>query len=306
MSDRTCLGCSTFITPGPRERNIRRWCSEACRAKANRVNGRAKSAYAPRSSVCVKDCRKCGALFVSRSARGGGKCKACTKPPGIETYQCKRCDRPWTRPRARGQIPKWCPDCRKGAFAERVCPSCNLTKPIHNSSKNCESCWHGRLEWFRTRSLPVLYVGPPQPEPRLNVHVRTASRLTSGQCRMCRAWFVSRHLDVTCSAECAELRLKEVRHAHRGKRRARKRNAFVANVIRKRVFAADGYRCHLCKRKTNPAKVVPHPRAPTIDHVIPLARGGTHEPINCRTACFLCNATKGDRGSGDQLMLLSM
>lgn len=33
---------------------------------------------------------------------------------------------------------------------------------------------------------------------------------------------------------------------------------------------------------------------PTIDHVIPLARGGTHTWDNVRLACRLCNSTKGD------------
>jgi 5-methylcytosine-specific restriction endonuclease McrA len=51
---------------------------------------------------------------------------------------------------------------------------------------------------------------------------------------------------------------------------------------------------------------VPHPMAPTIDHIVPLSKGGTHEPINCRTAHFLCNSTKGDRLAGDQLILFAM
>jgi len=88
------------------------------------------------------------------------------------------------------------------------------------------------------------------------------------------------------------------------KRRAVKRNAFVAKVYRKKVFELDGYRCHLCNKMCDKTKAVPHPRAPTVDHVIPLAAGGTHEPSNCRTACFMCNSVKGDRGGGEQLALI--
>ena len=43
-----------------------------------------------------------------------------------------------------------------------------------------------------------------------------------------------------------------------------------------------------------------HPLSPTIDHVIPLSKGGTHEPGNCRLACFRCNAIKSDGGGGEQ------
>jgi len=52
-------------------------------------------------------------------------------------------------------------------------------------------------------------------------------------------------------------------------------------------------------------QTVPHPKAPTIDHVIPLAQGGTHEPLNCRAAHFLCNSLKSHQGHGDQMLLLT-
>lgn len=90
------------------------------------------------------------------------------------------------------------------------------------------------------------------------------------------------------------------------RRKARQKNAFVADVNRGRVFEADGYRCHLCGLLTERDKKVPHPKAPTIDHVIPLHVGGTHEPSNCRTAHFRCNHLKGARGGGEQLLLIAI
>ncbi|WP_353962043.1 HNH endonuclease [Mycolicibacterium houstonense] len=95
-----------------------------------------------------------------------------------------------------------------------------------------------------------------------------------------------------------------MRRAHEERKRARKAGAYVEPVYRKRVFNRDGYRCHLCGKKTDQTKKVPHPKAPTLDHIIPLASGGTHEPSNCRCACFLCNSLKGDRGGGEQLLLI--
>ncbi|WP_410666040.1 HNH endonuclease [Amycolatopsis sp. lyj-84] len=55
--------------------------------------------------------------------------------------------------------------------------------------------------------------------------------------------------------------------------------------------------CQLCGKKVRTDVVVPHPLAATIDHVIPLARGGRHEMSNVQTAHFLCNSLKGDRPS---------
>jgi len=85
--------------------------------------------------------------------------------------------------------------------------------------------------------------------------------------------------------------------------RAMRRAAFVKKVDREKVFKSDGYKCHICGRRTDPALKFPHPRSPTIDHLIPLARGGKHEPENCRTACFQCNSRKSDGGGGDQFAL---
>jgi 5-methylcytosine-specific restriction endonuclease McrA len=51
----------------------------------------------------------------------------------------------------------------------------------------------------------------------------------------------------------------------------------------------------LCGEPLAMAEQVPHPLAPTIDHVIPLARGGWHAPDNVQAAHFLCNSRKSDR-----------
>ena len=90
------------------------------------------------------------------------------------------------------------------------------------------------------------------------------------------------------------------------RRRAREKKAFVQDVNRAKVFAADGYRCHLCGDMTDKSKQAPHPLAPTIDHVIPLSVGGKHEPTNCRTAHSRCNSAKNNRGGGEQMLLLTV
>jgi hypothetical protein len=99
-----------------------------------------------------------------------------------------------------------------------------------------------------------------------------------------------------CSKTCST-------RAGRARRRAVEAGAFVAPVIRRQVYERDRWRCHLCGRKVMPAAKVPHPLAPTLDHVVPLAAGGAHEPANMRTAHFLCNSTKGARGGTEQLAL---
>lgn len=218
-----------------------------------------------------------------------------------QTYTCLQCDAEWSRPSVRGQVPKWCPDCRE-LYRMRECARCREVRPIGQGSRNCRECW----DEIRPRKSTALVVYVKRPRIHIAVHTKASKRLTAGKCRACDAWFVSTTRTTTCSTECRRAREREWHRNSKDRRRARKKNAYVANVYRKRVYESDGYRCHLCNRRTDPTKQVPHPMAPTIDHVIPLARGGAHEPSNCRTACFMCNSLKSDRGGGEQMLLLAV
>jgi 5-methylcytosine-specific restriction endonuclease McrA len=69
------------------------------------------------------------------------------------------------------------------------------------------------------------------------------------------------------------------------------------------IVERDGYRCGLCCTLVTMSKVIPHPKAPTIDHIVPLSAGGDDTKANVQLACFLCNSIKGNRGS-QQLKLI--
>lgn len=48
----------------------------------------------------------------------------------------------------------------------------------------------------------------------------------------------------------------------------------------------------------------PDPKSPSIDHVVPLAEGGTHDPANLRLTHLGCNARRQARGGNEQLALV--
>jgi 5-methylcytosine-specific restriction endonuclease McrA len=104
----------------------------------------------------------------------------------------------------------------------------------------------------------------------------------------------------TCSDECSAKRQIVKAHTYQ----ARKRGAYVEQVIPSEVFERDKWRCHICRRKLSSATKWPHPRRPSIDHLVPLSLGGLHEKSNVKTACFSCNASKGNRGGNEQLLLI--
>ena len=81
------------------------------------------------------------------------------------------------------------------------------------------------------------------------------------------------------------------------------KQAFVEKVYRRKIFDRDLWLCKLCGKPVDRNAQVPDPRAATIDHIIPLSKGGTHEPSNTQCAHFLCNALKSDKGEGEQLLL---
>lgn len=67
--------------------------------------------------------------------------------------------------------------------------------------------------------------------------------------------------------------------------RARMAGATVEPVNYAEVIRRNGNVCYLCGTTLEP-------KAITVDHVVPLARGGKHSYANLRVACMPCNRSK--------------
>lgn len=121
------------------------------------------------------------------------------------------------------------------------------------------------------------------------------------ECPECGASFTTtKSLQVYCDRKCHN-------KASKSRRRAVKAGAFVEDVNRNAIFERDKWTCKLCDKKLKRNAAVPHPLAPTIDHIIPMGDKryrGTHEPANVQAAHFYCNSSKGNRGGGEQLALV--
>lgn len=68
------------------------------------------------------------------------------------------------------------------------------------------------------------------------------------------------------------------------------------------LFMRDKGKCHICGNTcdwndhgTKNNHFVAGKKYPTIDHVIPLSKGGKHSWDNVKLACFSCNSAKGNR-----------
>lgn len=97
-------------------------------------------------------------------------------------------------------------------------------------------------------------------------------------------------------------------NTHRGSFRARAHLYGVpyTHVSRKAIFRRDGWRCQLCGRKVkrvsrrskNTGRL--HPRTASLDHIVPMRRGGPHQEANCQCACLECNVRKKARMIGQR------
>lgn len=176
-------------------------------------------------------------------------------------------------------------------------------------SDACRAAEYARRGWTSPRTpRPVGMPGTPwSAQTRARAKLRRAARGTRGYgvwvgglCERCGHGFVSRtttpDLGRYCSNACK-------RRARSSRRRSRMRGAHAERYSRHQIFERDGWRCHICVQPLLPAEAVPHPLAPTIDHLVPLAEGGEDCAANVRAAHFLCNSTRGERGGNEQLLL---
>lgn len=79
------------------------------------------------------------------------------------------------------------------------------------------------------------------------------------------------------------------------RRRALKRDAFVENVDISVVLERSGWKCGICGEEIPKDAVFPDSLYRSLDHIVPLSKGGKHEYGNVQAAHYGCNAAKSDR-----------
>ena len=78
----------------------------------------------------------------------------------------------------------------------------------------------------------------------------------------------------------------------------------VERVDPREIFERDRWCCSLCLQPIDQSLSYPHPLSASIDHVVPVIHGGTHERSNLAAAHLQCNLRKGARGAPPQVSLI--
>jgi hypothetical protein len=274
-------------------------------------------------------CSICGELMWRATTSlppGKATCRPCrranprtkVKVPKVERVQaCIRCG--VQIPTGSGYMRLYCTEeCRRG--------------------RTCEVCGKGYTTQYklqRTCSRACGWKIRERPEPKLKVTL-----IKYGCCIVCRGPITSRGksvvkycikhtgyqptsgprtvLCVDCGSSfqvvilpsgrprkrCEACRPRAKR-ALKSKQGARRRSlvAVAERVDPLYVFSRDGWRCGICHKLVAKDKKVPHPKAPTLDHIVPLALGGDHTAANLQCAHFICNSSKGARRAGQPALI---
>lgn len=191
------------------------------------------------------------------------------------------------------------------------CVACGKSVQMHSkTSRPQPCCLPCRRTLSRDEKLQLGIVKPRKQYKRI-VQVPYSERKPKRQtCSRCNCKFLAKYTKRVYCDECL-ITVKGERKADprknqrkMSKRRAMLAKAFVEEVDPTMLFERDGWRCHICGRKCRRDVDNFHPKAPTIDHIIPLVAGGEHSYRNTACAHRYCNVSKGARDIGQQLAIV--
>ena len=115
-------------------------------------------------------------------------------------------------------------------------------------------------------------------------------------CSVCKTEFevAGNYAKKFCSKKCKDYdeNRQDYTKAYNQAYRARKRNARTERVYRQKIYDRDNYVCQICFEPVDTTCDPKTKRAPSLDHIIPLSKGGAHSYDNIRLAHIGCNAKK--------------
>lgn len=244
----------------------------AAAAKAKRL-GKPYNPANPASQAPIVDCPRCGKPFKSKMQRVG---KTGSGKRQRKIY-CSRACATW-----KTEVWEWrtiivwstCVDCGSpiaGRRPQSRCKkmACQDRRPIGSSIvATCIKC-HESFECT----------------------VRGPRRKVCDGCRK--------------QAEREQRRRSRRSYGSNHRKRARAYGVPYEPIKRADIFNRDGWRCYLCGKKVHMfSGDYSDPLLATLDHIVPMSRGGGHTRDNVRCACAWCNSVKSDGGGGEQLLLI--
>lgn len=231
------------------------------------------------------------------------------RPLGEQTYACEYCGNGFTRAKLQSaKPPKFCDDvCREARrhrqrpfgewrvanpYAARLCRCEDCGVSFSSSGKGpapslCPACRTAKdaqraIEWAKSH-----------PEATRFHKVRWAAlnpdKVIAARERAEPAAELRRRV---YQAENAD-RVRAWKRDRESRRRALRMSATVVVFRSIDIFIRDLWTCGICREPVDQTARHPDASSPSLDHIIPLSRGGAHEPENVQLAHLSCNMRKG-------------
>ena len=205
---------------------------------------------------------------------------------------CLECGKPVVTMRNGGRPRVFCIACRPQKqtlylprpLTRKVCSVCTRKfSTTRSNKKTCsDECSKARS---RNYSRKYWYVNSP--------HVERVDKACENP--RCRKKFKVGLKTRFCSEVCRMSRRNQLRPGASLRHRIAKFGSMYEPVDRMVVFDRDKWMCGLCGERCIKSKLGKrHPKAPTIDHVTPLSKGGSHTYGNVQCAHLSCNMSKRD------------
>lgn len=173
----------------------------------------------------------------------------------------------------------------------KKCSACHVIKEVYGSGY-CKPCQLRRTaEWKRSNPEKARERQRRYDQARAGTARRLELHRSAGR------RYYEAHLD----QERLRNRAYRTAHPEVNADQARRRRALVfGGAVREIVRLAvllerDGLDCYLCGREMLVRVDRYHPLRATVDHIVPLSRGGEHSYANARPMCRECNLRKGTR-----------
>lgn len=196
----------------------------------------------------------------------------------------------------------------------RVCQICG--KNFHKKRGQSKGICCGRecgFEWLRRRGAerraeteqkqiadrthPCMQCGNPVIGRAKRLCVACKAQRTKGtmrRCKQCGCLMERRQQKVSCD-RCIKIRRWCTRKQYDHARRARMRQVSHQKINPLDIYNRDGWICGICGKPVMQTVKYPDLNCVSLDHIVPLAKGGTHTRDNVQCAHMICNSLKSDK-----------
>jgi 5-methylcytosine-specific restriction endonuclease McrA len=231
----------------------------------------------------------------------------------ILTKQCARCkqiksaDR-FGKGRNKDGLKSWCKPCF--SEAETVRRNANIesfrAREVQWRALNLERRRESERKANAKRRTPdyLIALTETRRERSIQYHKHRAREVTCGYCGSVYCPVIGKVSPYTFCHPCSLIRNAIRLRTKASAYKARKRNAKIEPVDPIQVFDRDRWKCKCCGIKTKLAdRGTYKPKAPELDHIIPLSVGGEHSYRNTQLLCRACNLKKRNDHANDQLLM---